>query len=221
MGGLAEARRDKIAWPGEKAAPLVDETAVTDVQFELRGAHIPLDHGLVLFNELARLLPWLAEEKLAAIHPVHGADNGIGQLILNRRTKLVVRIPRERLEQLLGLSGQRIIISGNPLDIGAGKPKPLPSHTPLYAHIVTTGSADERDFTSDIMRELDDLEIETRFLCGKRQTVTTAQGMESGYSLMLHGLPIEHSIRIQQIGLGGNRKLGCGIFIPHKSINAV
>jgi hypothetical protein len=38
---------------------------------------------------------------------------------------------------------------------------------------------------------------------------------------MLHGLPIEYAIRVQQVGIGNERKLGCGIFIPHKSINAV
>jgi len=36
-----------------------------------------------------------------------------------------------------------------------------------------------------------------------------------------HGLPIEHAIRVQQVGIGSNRKLGCGIFIPHKSIAPV
>ena len=172
-------------------------------------------------RELTRLAPWLAEETLAGVHPIHGADNGAGELILNRRTKLVLRIPSERVKDLLAIQGQSINLAGNVLVIGAGKTKPLPLHTPLYAHCVTTGSTDESDFVRDIMRMLDDLGIETRFICGRQQTITTDVGPVAGYSLMLHGLPIEHAIRVQQLGIGSNRKLGCGIFIPHKAITAV
>lgn len=170
---------------------------------------------------MSRLLPWLAQEELAGIHPVHGSDSGNGYLLLNRRTQLVIRAPKERLNELLELSGKQIDVAGNPLSIGKGKTKALTRHTPLYARLVTTGSLDERAFTQDIMSMLDELNIETRFLCGKRQTLTTADGAVAGYSLMLHGLPVEHAIRVQQLGLGGNRKLGCGIFIPHKSIAAL
>lgn len=221
MGGDAKIGRNKIGWPTETTAPQVDEGAFCDVHFELRGTRIPVDHGYALFNELARLLPWLAHEELAGIHPIHGSDSGTGHLLLNRRTRLVIRIRRERLDKLLDLSGKQINVAGNPLTIGSGKTKALTHHTPLYAHLVTTGSQDERAFTQDIMRLLDALTIETRFLCGKQQTLTTADGVITGYSLMLHGLPVEHAIRVQQLGLGGNRKLGCGIFIPHKSINAL
>jgi hypothetical protein len=32
---------------------------------------------------------------------------------------------------------------------------------------------------------------------------------------------VEHSILVQQRGMGDHRKIGCGIFIPHKSTNAL
>jgi len=77
------------------------------------------------------------------------------------------------------------------------------------------------DFANDIIRELDELKIDSRFICGRRQSVRTPDGLVSGFSLMLHGLPVEHSLLVQQLGLGKHRKMGCGIFIPHKSINAL
>jgi len=194
---------------------------VTDVQFELKGELLPQDHGYLLFLALAKLAPWIANEELLAIHPIQGADVGSGRLMLNRRAKLVIRVPRERVDDLLKLSGQSFELAGGTFSIGAGKLRPLTMHTPLYAHMVTTGSADEKAFAADIMRLLDELKIDTRFICGKRQTLTTERGTEYGYSLMLHGLPIEHAILIQQRGLGTNRKLGCGVFIPHKSITPV
>jgi len=199
----------------------VDEAAVTDVQFEVQGSRLPVDHGYLLFQQLSRLLGWLATEELVGIQPIHGADTGSGELILSRRARLVVRTPARRVEELLALTGQTIEIAGLPLRIGPGKLRPLAKHTPLFAHCVVTGSAEETAFTADIIRLLDEMHITCRFVCGRRQTIATAEGPVSGYSLMLHGLPIEHSILIQQQGIGGYRRIGCGIFIPHKSTDAL
>lgn len=199
----------------------MDEAAVTDLQFELRGTVLPRDHGYALFVELARLMPWLAEEPLLGIHAIQGSDLGDGTLMLNRRGRLMIRTPRERVPELLTLTGRSLMLGGNEFVIGAGKLRPLSWHTPLYAHLVTTGSADEREFAADVIRLLDTFGVDSRFICGKRQTLTTDHGIEVGYSLMLHGLPIEHALMIQQRGIGTNRKLGCGLFIPHKSITAV
>lgn len=182
---------------------------------------LPIDHGYALFLELARLLPWFEGEALGGIHPIHGADTGHGELILNHRAKLVVRVTAARVADLMKLSGHTIQVGGNALVIGAAKSKPLTRHTPLFAHSVVTGSEDELDFTNDIIRLLDEMKIDSRFICGKRQTLKTPDGTVSGFSLMLHGLPVEHSLYVQQQGLGKHRKMGCGIFIPHKSIAAL
>lgn len=202
--------------------PDVDDSAVTDIHFELQGTLLPRDHGYALFLELSRLLPWLPDEQLAAVHHIHGAETGKDDLlILSRRAKLVVRIPAYREADLMILTGQTIEVGGFKLTIGKGKARPLARHTPLYAHCVTTGSADEEGFTRDVIRMLDELNITCRFICGRRQTITTAEGVAYGYSLMLHDLPVEQSILVQQRGMGGNRKIGCGIFIPHKSTSAL
>lgn len=200
----------------------VDDSAVTDIYFELQGTLLPRDHGYPLFLELSRLLPWLPDEELAAVHHIHGAETGKDDLlILGRRAKLVVRIPTVREADLMVLSGQTIEIGGFKLTIGKGKAKPLTRHTPLYAHCITTGSTDEEGFTRDVIRMLDELKITCRFICGRRQTISTAGGTVYGYSLMLHDLPVDQSILVQQRGMGSNRKIGCGIFVPHKSTNAL
>ena len=182
---------------------------------------MPVDHGYALFLALSGLMPWIADEELLGIHPIQGANLGDGNLMVGRRCKLTIRAPRERVLELMKFVGQAFTIDGHAFTIGKGKLRSLSWHTPLYAHCVTTGSSDERVFASDVIRILDEMNIDSRFICGKRQTLTTAHGVEYGYSLMLHGLPIEHALQVQQDGLGTNRKLGCGIFIPHKSITAV
>lgn len=175
----------------------------------------------MIYQGLLSIAPWLDEEKDLGIHPVLGANTGGGEMILSRRAKLVIRGPAHRLDDLTRLSGKRFKLNAHTLTLGASKVKPLTQHTPLYAHIVCTGSEDEKAFTLDILGELDRLNISTRFICGKPQKFFDGEKMAIGYSLMLHGLPIEHAVRVQQQGLGLFRKLGCGLFIPHKSITAV
>lgn len=216
------ARGDKIGWLAYQAeSPAIDESLVCDVHFDIRGSRLPKDHGYAIYLELARILPWFADEPLGGVHPVTGADIGHDELILSRRAKLVVRIASARVGDLMALSRQTLLVEGQTIEIGAGKARPLPRHTPLFSHCVTTGNEDEVEFANDIIRLLDELEIDSRFICGRRQTIRTPDGPVSGYSLMLHGLPVEHSILVQQQGLGNHRKIGCGIFIPHKSINAL
>jgi hypothetical protein len=38
---------------------------------------------------------------------------------------------------------------------------------------------------------------------------------------MLDGLNAAHSLRVLEAGLGPHRRLGCGLFVPHKSSVAV
>jgi CRISPR-associated protein Cas6 len=180
-----------------------------------------MDHAWALYQGLLTLAPWIAGEEVIGIHPVLGIHTGGGEMILNHRAKLVIRCPAERLDDLAKLEGQAFILANHTLNLGKSRVKPLTLHTPLYAHTVCTGSEDEMTFTQDVIRILDTMNINTRFICGRPQKFFDGAKIATGYSLMLHGLPIEHAIRVQQQGLGLHRKLGCGIFIPHKSITAV
>lgn len=180
-----------------------------------------MDHAWAMYQGLLTLAPWLADVKAIGIHPVPGIHTGGGEMILNHRAKLVLRSPAAYLNDLSHLSGCTFTVSGHALSLGASRIKSLTQHTPLYAHTVCTGSEDEKTFTRDIIAQLDSMNISSRFICGKPQKFFDGAKIATGYSLMLHGLPIEHAIRMQQQGLGLHRKLGCGIFIPHKSITAV
>jgi CRISPR-associated protein Cas6 len=72
------------------------------------------------------------------------------------------------------------------------------------------------------MRELDGhFQLRCGFICGKPQTLQSAAGPLHGFSLMLHDVPPHKSLQLQDEGMGRNRLLGCGIFIPHKSIAPV
>jgi CRISPR-associated protein Cas6 len=192
-----------------------------DMVFSIRGRSIPRDHGFVLWRELQACLPWLDAEAEAGIHPIRGAPGNDDMLLLTRRASLVLRLPHARLADAESLTGRQLDLDGCVLEIGAARQRPLLAFATLYAHQVCTGSDDELDFLGDIAAQLEQIGVACKYLCGKRRTLRAGQTEIRGYSLMLHDFKLEQSTLLQQSGLGDNRKLGCGIFVPHKSIVAV
>jgi hypothetical protein len=55
-------------------------------------------------------------------------------------------------------------------------------------------------------------------LCGRDVTLATPEGTYRTRSLMLAVATPAQSIALQREGLGEARKLGCGVFIPHKDV---
>lgn len=207
--------------------------AVSDLVFRIRCRQLPVDHIYALSDALVAALPWLVDEPLAAIHPIHvaGSQNGWNrpehgpeQLIhLSKRTRMVLRLPRERMQDAHALSGQTLDIAGYPLSVDQAQPKPLAKLDCLFArYLVCAEEQSEEAFLFQAADELRTLGINMRkALSGKSVVIHTPQGGLHTRSLMLANLSIEESIRLQQQGLGQHRLLGCGIFLPHKGIEAV
>jgi len=193
---------------------------MVDVAFSLRGGTIPADHGWQLFRLLAERLAWLAAEDYAGVHPIRGSRAVAGEIYLGARARLMLRLPRERAEPSFALSGARFDL-GNEVEVGSAHLRPLFAHGTLYSQFVTTGTPDEAGFQRDVSAELERAGIVCKIICGRIRRAQTQDAEIVGYSLMLHELSPEHSLRMQATGLGAARKLGCGLFVPHKSAAAV
>lgn len=50
----------------------------------------------------------------------------------------------------------------------------------------------------------------------RRRVVRIKSRAIVGYSLIVSGLSAEHSLRLQELGLGGRGRIGCGFFLPIK-----
>jgi len=209
-------------WPENK--PEEYAPRMIDLQFDLVGTTIPTENAQLLSVALQELVPWLGEEPGIGIQHLKGAETNSGDatLNINRRTKLFLRVPRARVDAMQRLVGQTLDLAGHVLQIGDFKTREFSPFANIYAHIVDTGSAGEEQFVQDVMRELDGrFQLRCGFICGKQQTLQSTSGPLYGYSLMLHDVPPHKSLQLQDEGLGRNRLLGCGIFIPHKSIAPV
>jgi CRISPR-associated protein Cas6 len=201
---------------------LVATDPVVDVAFPLAGVSLPRDHALALAQALGERLPWLASDPIAGIHPVKVVHGSGASGLLSRRARLLLRLTRSREPALAVLQGCTLSVGGSVLRLGAPSWHALVPHGTLYAYFVAAASDDEQAFTATVDGELEALNISCQCVCGKRAQHVAALGqIIHGFSLMLHGLSPADSLRIQRVGLGAHRVLGCGIFVPHKSAAAV
>lgn len=202
------------------SAQLPVATAV-DLVFPLTGSTLPRDHAQALLDALCRQWPWLASESQTGVHGIKLVPGTQAQAMLSHRTKLLLRVPTHRAPELLASTGFDLEVAGEAMRLGTPHTRELQPHATLYAYRVAAASADEVDFMAEVTRELAELGIGGERVCGKRQQLRLADGVLNTFSLMLHALAPEQSLRVQCQGVGAHRLLGCGIFIPHKSAAAV
>jgi len=191
-----------------------------DVALAISGETIDTGYAVSLYEALARQLLWLAQEPAAGVFSIRGLSHSADRLLIGGRTRIVLRVPAERVADCQRLCGQCIELP-QPLRVGAVTARELLPFPVLYAHLVVTGREDESAFLADVQAELESVGVSCQVIVGRSGGVQIGGRREVGYSVMLHGLTPEESILIQEHGLGRHRKLGCGLFVPHKSVAAV
>ena len=192
---------------------------MVDLGFALEGVDLPRDHRRALAEAIDQALPWFAGLPGAAIHQLKlSAGNGpLG--LLSGRTRLTLRLTRQRVADAAALSGSTLQVADRRLRVGALLRRELLPHGTLYAHLVAADDADEIAFLRAMDAELQALGVACRPICGLHQVVEA--GALQGFSLMLDGLATAASLRVLASGLGAHRRLGCGVFVPHRSAAAV
>jgi CRISPR-associated protein Cas6 len=197
-----------------------DEQPATmvDLAFALQGPQVPRDYRQPLAAALEQALPWLADTPQAGVQRLHLAA-GSDPAVLAQRTRLVLRLPHGRCDDARALQGRTLDLAGHPLRVGLAQPRPLLPWGTLYAHLVATSAVEEADFVREVEDELQSLSHPYRLICGRHQTLEG--GLLQGWSLMLDGLSMPDSLQLLQRGIGRHRRLGCGLFVAHKSAAAV
>ena len=211
--------------------PVPQETVI-DLVFRTRGRQLPIDHAWTLRQTIIQALPWLKDEPNAGIHLIHGAQSGNGWqqpddnsvIELSARTRFVLRVPENCIVEARKLSNQTLEIDGHTVTLLEARVRPLtPFAVVLARHIrVNDAKADESVFLEHAAQWLSELDIvPTKMLCGRIHRFTTPGGAMVTRSLLIADLSLKDSVAVQRNGLGPDRLLGCGLFLPHKSIAAV
>jgi CRISPR-associated protein Cas6 len=217
----------------EESRPYVVPDDIVDLSFKVSCRSLPLDHAYALSVALQEALPWLEEEIEAGIHLIHGAESGNGWirpegpqdvLYLSRRTRMTLRLPQARVQNAqTTLQGRTLNVGDNPLTLGTASVHKLSTLTTVFArHIIADDATNEMGFLEQAADGLASLGIQVKKMMGGRlHTMTLPERIITTRSLMIDGLEVEESVRLQQQGLGPGRKLGCGLFLPHKGIGPV
>ncbi len=209
-----------------------------DIGFRLTGREIPADHGYALYGAVSRHVPWIhdsAQEALG-IHPINGLLAGNRLLDLTPSSRLTFRLDSDHVRELMPLAGKELDLDGHKLRVGVPTTYTLKPAATLRSRLVTFKHRMDPDpFLAKAQEELSKLSINgtpgliersgARSLEGRkeqtadrstfiRRTLRIHDKEVVGFALEVSGLSADESLRLQEHGLGGRRRFGCGIFVP-------
>jgi CRISPR-associated protein Cas6 len=197
-----------------------------DLSFTIVGTTIPLDHGYALFSALCRIVPQLHGDRRIGVHPIRGRQTAPGILSLMDTSRLRLRLPAEEIAPYIAVSGSELDLEGHRFQVGIPRVDALTPAASLGSRLVTfRGVVDPVEFEATVKRHLVEHQIagEPTLVPGTRAP-WTGQPMRRvfrvkekrivGYSVRIQGLSAEESLRIQEVGLGGRRRMGCGVLTP-------
>jgi CRISPR-associated protein Cas6 len=205
---------------------------IVDLLFPVRGIWVPTDHHYGLYAALSRLVP-LFHEPDADIRfaPLSGLPGEPGRLQLTERSGLRVRLSSDDIPRVLPLAGKSIEVVGSRLRLGPPTVYPLQAAPNLEARLVTFKIGTSKhlvspdDFLATAKAKLAAMEVAGEpavrmFESGprmgqpRRRVVRLKGRAIVGYALLVSGLSADESIRLQERGLGGRTRMGCGFFLP-------
>ena len=189
-----------------------------DLAFRLNGASVPVDHGYALYAALSRIVPEIHAATEVGVQPIRGVYNGNGKLHLSDFSRLILRLPDEQIRSYLKLAGRRLEVDEHPLSVGVPAVRTLLPTPRLRARLVTIkGFLEEEEFLEAARRQLQSLGIVAgEVILGQRRTFRVKEKKVVGFEVAVAGLTAEESLLLQENGIGGRRRMGCGVFIPSK-----
>lgn len=209
--------------------------SVVDLGFRLQGDRIPADHAYSLLGAVSRHVSAVHGNDSFGIHPIIGRYVGSRQLALTERSRLTFRLESDAIGELLPLAGKALDLDGYILRVGVPETRALVPAARLRSRLVVIkGYMEPEPFLEAVERQLDQLGIDGEPGLLKRQTETALEGRSRaepgrdpfvrrtvrirnkdivGYAVEVQELDAENSIRLQEHGLGGRRRFGCGVFV--------
>jgi len=204
-----------------------ENTSVTvvpyiELSFGVVGQTLPADHGYGLYSAIAHRCPELHEQEGISIQTIAGEPDKQGKIYLSRQSHLRIRLPYdpEKIALVLPLAGQHLAIGNHEIQLGIPQIHELRPVDKLRSRIVTIKKFQEPEpFLAAAQRQLDTLGIQGNLVLplnedGQpgRKAIKIKTYSVVGFSLIVTDLNDEDSIKLQQVGLGGKHRMGCGIF---------
>lgn len=188
---------------------------IVDLAFSIQGSTIPVDHGYALFSAISRIVPEVHGNQGIGIHPIRGMLPGDKQVHLTRSSRMIVRLDSDDIKLLLPLAGKSLSLDGDTIHLGVPQIFLLKSVANLNSRLVTIkGFQEPETFQEALNRQLQELDVKPKvFYLTNKRSLRIQDKRVVGFGLQLIGLTAEESLRVQENGLGGRRRFGCGVFV--------
>ena len=183
----------------------------------MQGDRIPADHGYRLYSALTNSIPSLKDLNWS-LKTINGIPDRQGWVQLGSKSCLGVRTELSNLELFGRLDGQILRIGKAIVQLGTLTGASIQSYSNLEARIVTIKSqyidqVSPFEFGVALGKQLERLGIQAMPTLGVRRTIQIKGASVVGYQVKFANLSPEVSLILQQQGLGGRQRLGCGYFI--------
>lgn len=173
------------------------------------------DHNYRLYSALVERMPQLKEQEWH-LKTINGIPDRQGWIKLGRESRLGIRCDLALLESFGELDNQVIRVGSGFLELGALMGQVIHPKPNLSARLVTfkspTGCFGEYEFGISLGRVLREIGLQKPPKLGKRKTLKIKGVTVAGYGLHFENVLPEYSLWLQRYGIGGRRKMGCGVF---------
>jgi CRISPR-associated endonuclease/helicase Cas3 len=198
----------------------------------VKGGSLPADHGYALYSALVQLLSQLHQQEALKLHQdkqaqiltIGGIPDKEGEIVLSEGSRLRIRVPVSKIPLVYPIAGKSLQLGKHQIHIGIPEISTLQPAPTLKARIVTIKNHMEpQSFLTTAQRQLEEMGIRGNISipldCTQkpaRKTIKIRHYTIVGFTTQVSDLNDEDSLKLQQWGLGGKRKMGCGYFMPVK-----
>ena len=205
-------------------------TDIINLVFPATGKTLPADHNYRLYASLCKRFPELHQLANLSINTISGIPDYQGKITLTPESKLYLRLPVEAIALIYPLAGQKLNIGGHEIKLGNPELQTIKPCYSLKARLVTIkGYTEPMEFLEAAQRQLKKLEIQANIGIPankegepKRLTMKITKTKRNytivGFSVVVTDLLEEDSVKLQIHGLGGKRRMGCGVFYPNTRV---
>lgn len=197
-------------------------TPYVELSFGVIGQALPADHGYGLYSAIAHICPAVHDQEGISILTISGEPDRKGKIALSKSSQLRIRLPYEpdKLAHILPLAGKTLTIGNHSIQLNIPQIFPLRPYDKLRARIVTIKKFQEPEpFLEAVNRQMDALRIQGNAFVPQDETgqpLRKAIKIKSysvvGFSVIITDLNDEDSLKLQAYGIGGKRRMGCGVF---------
>ena len=190
-----------------------------EIVYPIYGQALPTNHNYQLYSSLCS---WNAQVKEFdwQLKTINGFSDHQGKIHLGSDSTLAIRCNVKDLAAWMDLQEVELGVNSYRLKVGQADIKMLTGSPCLRSRMVTIkhqgkfGNLAKQQFRDCLLYKLFELGIRCDVKVEEYRKIEVSHRSVFGYGVRLTGLNKESSKLIQELGLGGRKRMGCGYFEP-------